>query len=205
VLKDAGGALSFFYYSGHGVANSDTQINYLIPIDVTDTDDNKVWYESFQQNAVIDLLSRQAPNATHYVVFDACRNELNMTGVSAKALGTAKGFVPINDTSGLLVAYATAPRKTASDVGEGGGPYAKVLADELVKPGIEAVSMFRNVQTRSACIASVTPWSWVTGSDCMVRGVHATHSLKAEEMQGARTLWILSFYFGWVHSKPYLA
>lgn len=24
-------ALSFFYYSGHGVANSDTQINYLDP------------------------------------------------------------------------------------------------------------------------------------------------------------------------------
>ena len=26
----------------------------LIPIDVADTDDNKVWYESLQQNAVID-------------------------------------------------------------------------------------------------------------------------------------------------------
>src|SRR5262245_5144350 len=151
-------ALSFFYYSGHGVANSDTQINYLIPIDVTDTDDNKVWYESFQQNAVIDLLSKQAPNATHYVVFDACRNELNITGLSAKALGADKGFVPINDTSGLLIAYATAPRKTASDVGIGGGPYAKVLAEELVKPGIESVSMFRNVQIRVKEAIGQDPW-----------------------------------------------
>ena len=31
------GTVSFFYYSAHGVANSETQINYLIPIDVTDT------------------------------------------------------------------------------------------------------------------------------------------------------------------------
>src|SRR5262245_66308069 len=28
------GTLSFFYYSGQGVANSETQIHYLIPIDV---------------------------------------------------------------------------------------------------------------------------------------------------------------------------
>ena len=26
------GAISFFYYSGHGAANPDTQINYLIPV-----------------------------------------------------------------------------------------------------------------------------------------------------------------------------
>jgi uncharacterized caspase-like protein len=140
--------LSFFYYSGHGVANPETQINYLIPIDVADADDDKVWFESFQQTAIIDLLSKQASNATHYVVFDACRNELNIAGTAAKALGTDKGFVPITDTAGLLIAYATAPRKTASDVGDDGGPYAKTLAEELRKPGIEAVTMFRNVQLR---------------------------------------------------------
>src|SRR5262245_43520054 len=34
--------LSFFYYSGHGVANPETQINYLIPVDVADAEDDKV-------------------------------------------------------------------------------------------------------------------------------------------------------------------
>ena len=98
-LKRAGhDALSFFYYSGHGVSNPETQINYLIPVDVTDVNDDKLWFESFQQNTIIDLLSKQAPNATHYVVFDACRNELNIAGAAAKALGTDKGFVPITDT-----------------------------------------------------------------------------------------------------------
>ena len=95
-------ALSFFYYSGHGVASPETQINYLIPVDVVDTDDDKIWFESFQQTTIIDLLSKHAPNATRYVVFDACRNELNIAGTVAKGLGTDKGFVPITDTAGLL-------------------------------------------------------------------------------------------------------
>ncbi|MBV1694137.1 MAG: SEL1-like repeat protein, partial [Hyphomicrobiales bacterium] len=158
VRRAGRGAISFFYFSGHGVANPETQTNYLIPIDVTDADDDKIWFESFQQNVVIDLFSREAPGATHYLVFDACRNELNVGGTAAKSLGADKGFVPIADTSGLLIAYATAPKRTASDVGQGGGPYAKVLAEELLRPGIEAVSMFRNVQIRVKQSINQDPW-----------------------------------------------
>jgi uncharacterized caspase-like protein len=36
------GAISFFYYSGHGAANPDTQINYLIPTDVADPNDGNL-------------------------------------------------------------------------------------------------------------------------------------------------------------------
>ena len=158
VRRAGAGALSFFYYSGHGVANPETQVNYLVPVDVVDAEDDKLWFESFQQNTVIDLLSTQAQQATHYLVFDACRNELNVGGSNAKALGADKGFVPVNNSSGLLIAYATAPKRTASDVGVGGGPYAKVLAEELVKPGVEAVSMFRSVQIRVKQSIGQDPW-----------------------------------------------
>jgi len=151
-------SISLFYYSGHGVANPETQINYLIPVDVPDPNDTNIWYQSFQQNDVIDKLSKQAPGATHYVIFDACRNELNLSDPSAKAIGAEKGFVPVQQTAGLLIAYATAPNKTASDGGEGGGPYARALAEELVKPGVEAVSMFRNVQLRVKQAIGQDPW-----------------------------------------------
>ena len=53
VRRAGRGALSFFYYSGHGVANPETQTNYLIPIDVLDADDDKIWFESLQQNAMV--------------------------------------------------------------------------------------------------------------------------------------------------------
>jgi len=151
-------AISFFYYSGHGAANPETQINYLIPVDVTDPNDGNLWYQSFQQNDLIDKLSKQAPNATHYVVFDACRNELNLSGPAAKAIGAEKGFVPVPQTPGLLIAYATAQGRTAADVGNNGGPYARALAAELVKPGIEAVNMFRNVQIRVKDDIGQDPW-----------------------------------------------
>jgi len=152
------GAISFFYYSGHGAANPDTQINYLIPVDVADPNDGNLWYQSFQQNDLIDKLSKQAPNATHYVIFDACRNELNLSGPAAKAIGAEKGFVAVPQTPGLLIAYATAQGKTAADVGENGGPYARALADEIVKPGVEAVTMFRNVQIRVKADIGQDPW-----------------------------------------------
>lgn len=158
VRRAGRGALSFFYYSGHGVANPETGINYLIPVDVSDADDDKVWFESFQQNIIIDTMSKQAPGATHYLVFDACRNELNVTGDNAKAIGVDKGFVPVADTAGLLIAYATAPKRTASDAGDSGGPYAKVLAEELVKPGVESVTMFRNVQIKVKQSIGQDPW-----------------------------------------------
>jgi uncharacterized caspase-like protein len=152
------GTISFFYYSGHGAANPETQINYLIPVDIADPNDGNLWYQSFQQNDLIDKLSKQAPNATHYVVFDACRNELNLSGPAAKAIGAEKGFVPVPQTPGLLIAYATAQGKTATDVGDNGGPYARALAAELVRPGIEAVTMFRNVQIRVREDIGQDPW-----------------------------------------------
>src|SRR5215471_661355 len=158
-VRSAGkGAISFFYYSGHGVANPETQINYLIPVDLSDPGDANIWYQSLQQNDVIDKLSKQAPNATHYVVFDACRNELNLSVAGTKSIGAEKGFVPVQQTAGLLIAYATAPNKAASDLGEGAGPYAKALAEELVKPGVEAVTMFRNVQIRVKESIGQDPW-----------------------------------------------
>jgi tetratricopeptide (TPR) repeat protein len=147
-VRDAGrDAISFFYYSGHGASNPVTHINYLIPVDVADAETDDFWNQAFELNDIVDKLSTQTPDATNYVVFDACRDELKVKQ-SGKSLGSTKGFAPITNTSGLLIAYATAPNKTASDVGAGSGPYARALAEEIVKPGQEAVTMFRNVQLK---------------------------------------------------------
>jgi hypothetical protein len=57
-----------------------------------------------------------------------------------------------------MIAYATAPGRTASDIGEGGGVYAKTLAEEIVKPGVESVMMFRNVQLKVKHAIGQDPW-----------------------------------------------
>lgn len=46
----------------------------------------------------------------------------------SRALVQSKGFVPVSQESGMLIAYATAEGELASDLGAGAGPYAKVLA-----------------------------------------------------------------------------
>lgn len=157
VRRAGDGAISLIYYAGHGAANADTKINYLIPVDAASADDESLWTQSINLNRVIDSLREQAPAATHYVVFDACRTELNLMRKGKRTLAD-RGFVPITYTPGMMIAYATAPGKTASDVGAGGGTYAKALAAEMVKPGIEAVTMFRNVALRVNREIGQDPW-----------------------------------------------
>jgi uncharacterized caspase-like protein len=161
LLRRAGpGAIGFYYYSGHGAAHPDTQANYIVPLDVSDAGSDRFWYESIETSQLIDMLRTQAPRALHYVVFDACRNELALSGSNTKSVGgdNNKGFAPIAKVDGVLIAYATAPGKTASDLGEGGGAYAKTLADEVTRPNVEAVEMFRNVQLRMKEENGQDPW-----------------------------------------------
>jgi Caspase domain len=150
--------ISFFYYSGHGASDPETRINYLIPVDVESADDANLWTNSFELNDIVSKLREQAPEATHYVVFDACRDELRLVRQGKKALGAEKGFTPVSTVTGVMIAYATAPGRTASDIGQRAGPYAAALAEELSKPGVEAVTMFRNVQLRVKQTIGQDPW-----------------------------------------------
>src|SRR5262245_9881578 len=151
-------AVSLLYYSGHGASDPDTQTNYLIPVDVESADDTSLWTNSLELGDIVNKLRDQSPGATHYVVFDACREELRLTREDKKALGTGKGFVALSNVSGVMIAYATAPGKTASDSGQGGGAYAKALSEEIVRPGIEAVTMFRRVQLKVKQAIGQDPW-----------------------------------------------
>jgi uncharacterized caspase-like protein len=147
VRREGQGTVSFLYYSGHGAADPETKINYLIPVDVANADDDDLWYYSLNLNDVIDTLRLQAPKAIHYVVFDACRNELRLTKKGVKALSD-RGFYPMTYAPGMIVAYATAPGRTASDTGEGGGIFARVLAEEIVKPGVDSMLVFTRTARR---------------------------------------------------------
>jgi tetratricopeptide (TPR) repeat protein len=158
-LGQAGdGAIGFFYYSGHGGANPDTNVNYLIPVDIEDADEESLWDYSLPLQQVISDLSNRASKATHFVVFDACRNELQLKKKGTKTLSRRKGFQPERQQPGMLIAYSTAPGEIASDEGEGAGPYATVLAEELIKPGLEAVAMFRQVQLKVYDKTGQSPW-----------------------------------------------
>ncbi|MEM9355405.1 MAG: caspase family protein [Pseudomonadota bacterium] len=152
-LRDAGpDAIGFIYYSGHGIAARG--VNYIIPVDVARPSTRLLRAGGVKQSEVLDILQKEAPNAAHYFVIDACRNEL-------RGSRGAKGFVPVNQQAGTLIAFATAPGQTASDVGNGGGPYAKALANELVKPNVPDLLMFHRVRVavRKSTGGDQVPWT----------------------------------------------
>jgi hypothetical protein len=146
-VKAAGpDAIAFFYYAGHGAA--DGIVNYLIPVDAKSAEEGDLWDVSLRLTEITGKLKKEAGNATHFVIFDACRNELKLRKAGSRALVQARGFAPVAQESGMLISYATAEGETASDIGVAAGPYASVLAEEIVKPGVEAVEMFCRVQRR---------------------------------------------------------
>src|SRR5215471_2927483 len=137
-LKAAGpDAVGFLYYSGHGIASAGE--NYLIPVDVDEPSTVELSVQGVKQSEVLAILRNEAPNAAHYLVLDACRNTL-------QGARGGKGFLPVGQQSGVLVAFAAEPGKTASDTGQGSGLYAAALAAELVKPGQNDLLMFHNVR-----------------------------------------------------------
>jgi Caspase domain len=166
-LKAAGsGAIGFFYYSGHGAAERNTNINYLIPVDAREPGSAAFWDESVKLDDIMRLLD-QAPGAVKFVVFDACRNELQLP-----TKDTSKGLVPIAEQQGYFVAYASAPGHTASDKGQRGGPYAEALAKELGRQGLDHLSLFQNV--KETVIASTGGAQYPWESNGLSRRVYLT-------------------------------
>ena len=141
-LSDAGiEAVGFFYYSGHGVSRPLDGTNYLIPVDVRSLQTESAWYDTISLESVTKNLQTRAPNASHFFVFDACRSELRLPNKSP-----SKGFDFIPQQNGLFIALSTSPNQTASDIGTGGGPYARALASELGRPGQDHLALFQNVK-----------------------------------------------------------
>lgn len=152
-------AVSFFYYAGHGAAN-DRRDNFLIPVDVQELTSTGFWYRSVPLQYLLDRLNAEAPGARHFIVFDACRNTLKLSEPGGRSLVQPKGFQPVpNIPGGMLIAFSTAEGELAYDVGDRAGPYATVLAEEIVKPGLEAITVFRNVQLRVSARLKQKPWT----------------------------------------------
>jgi formylglycine-generating enzyme required for sulfatase activity len=154
-LNTAGvGAIGFIYYSGHGAAEKDTNINYLIPVDAKEPGTSAFWDESVKLDDVLRLLDG-ARSAAKFIVFDACRSELQLP-----TKDTSKGLLPVAEQQGMFIAYASAPGRTASDFGEKSGPYAAALAAELARPGLDHLNLFQNVKETvlTATRGAQQPW-----------------------------------------------
>jgi len=125
--------VGIFYYSGHG-AQVEGQ-NYLLPIDnsrIRSEADLKKY--AVHADEEISGMMKVTNAGMNIITLDACRD--NPYAGSSKSLnrGLAQMPPPVKKRGSLLVAFATAPGKTASDAGPGNhGAYTYYLLDVLNK------------------------------------------------------------------------
>ncbi len=122
--------VGLFYFAGHG-----TQVdgqNYLLPIDNNKIGD-KHDLASYAINVNDHVLARmkEANNQLNVVILDACRD--NPFRGFKRSLG--RGLAKVESSRGTIIAFATAPGDTASDVsiGKRNGLFTKYLLNGLKK------------------------------------------------------------------------
>jgi uncharacterized protein YraI len=153
-VREAGrNTTAVVFFSGHGMEVAEE--NFLFPVDAI----GPFTSTNIRQKAVslTWLLSELvgAGAAVNVVILDACRND----GTKSQS----KGFVPVVNPPGTIVAYATAPGHVATDGhldATGASPYSRALAATIAKEDWSAFEVLSKVRDDVFRITKgeQTPW-----------------------------------------------
>jgi Caspase domain len=138
ISKNKGVAL--FYYAGHGLQSNGT--NYLVPINAKIQREYDIEDECIKADMVLRMLEINE-NPMNIVILDACRNNPFASSTRSLSRGLAQ---PENAPKGSIIAFATAPGKTASDGDGDNGLYTQELIKALRKPGLSVEQVFKEVR-----------------------------------------------------------
>ena len=120
----ANAEMTLLFYSGHGVQIYGT--NYVLPIDVDQTDLAQATLQGVSLNSVVEQFM---PGKTKLVFLDACRtNPMARTA----SRGFTKGLAPINVAEGTLISYAAKDGQEALDgSGQRNSPFTTALLEHI--------------------------------------------------------------------------
>ena len=135
--KDVG----LFFYAGHGVQVNGH--NYLLPVDAKLDGENDAEYDCVRAGRILAKMEA-AGSRTNIVILDACRD--NPFERSWRRGEKGSGLAFMNAPSGSLIAYSTAPGKTALDGGGRNSPYTSALLKNIETPNITVLQMFQRVR-----------------------------------------------------------
>lgn len=134
------GDTALLYYSGHGIQAQGR--NYIIPTNSKITAEQNVRLQAVDVEAILDQMA-YAKTTVNIVILDACRNN----PFEERMRGGAQGLVQMTAPQGTIIAYATAPGKTASDGKPGGnGLYTSALLKAIETPGLTVEETFKRVR-----------------------------------------------------------
>ena len=149
------GGIGLFYFSGHGVQYKN--VNYLIPLNTNIKNDADIEFEALNVNRILEYM-QAANNDLNIVILDACRESFYKSNIK----GSGRGLAQIDSPKGALIAYATAPNKTAyGNEKERNSIYTKHLLAVLRKmPQISITNLFTEItgQVVKATNGEQSPW-----------------------------------------------
>jgi uncharacterized caspase-like protein len=140
--KLKGKGVGLFFYAGHGVQVNGH--NYLLPVDAKLDSANDAEYDCVRADRVLAKME-SAGSRTNIVILDACRD--NPFERSWRRGTEGSGLAFMNAPSGSLIAYSTAPGKTALDGGGTNSPYTAALLKHIGTPNITVLEMFQGVRS----------------------------------------------------------
>jgi formylglycine-generating enzyme required for sulfatase activity len=148
------GGVGLFYFAGHGVQVAGE--NYIVPIGARISREQDVRFETIQVGRILGGME-DAGNEVSLIILDACRD--NPFARSFRS-GTQRGLAVSQAVRGSLMAYATAPGKTASDGNGRNGVYTQQLLQYMATPGLKVEAVFKRVRlsVEDATNGQQTPW-----------------------------------------------
>jgi uncharacterized caspase-like protein len=148
-----------FFYAGHAL-ESDGH-NYIVPVSAKVNTSRDLPFETVD----IDLVGQQVEGRARTVIvfLDACRDNPFAINLSGRERGVKPGrglAAPAADGSGTLIAFATAPGRTAEDGDGADSPFTTALLRHLDTAGLEVRQMLGLVRhdVREATGGRQIPW-----------------------------------------------
>jgi uncharacterized caspase-like protein len=156
------GGVGLFYYTGHGVQVEGE--NYLIPVEARLDEATDVKYKTVPAGWILERM-QDAGNELNMLVLDACRNN---PFARSWQRSTQRGLAVMEAARSSLIAYATAPGKTAEDGRGRNSPYTENFLRYMKVPNLAVEEMFKRIRVAviEATGGKQIPWeaSSLTGS-----------------------------------------
>lgn len=152
--------IGLLYYAGHGVQIDGR--NYLLPVDINLRDQEEIKDEAVDiDDLFVSKLDRASARGL-IVILDACRD--NPFSTKTRNIQASGGLAEMG-ARGAMIAYSAAPGAAAEDGPEGtNSVFTRHLVREMLQPGVEVETMFKNVRVKVLQDTRKRQMPWVNSS-----------------------------------------
>ncbi len=148
------------FYAGHGIQN--TGRNYLIPVDVQLGSASDITSTCIDTGSILSRMELMEME-TSIVILDACRNN-PFKDLQTRQSDSSGGLTGTDAPPGTIVAFATAPGRTASDGTGQNGLYTQEILKHIYKPDLKLEDLFKQVRVSVMKKSNNRQIPWETSS-----------------------------------------